>query len=250
MATMCESALQSGITEIGISDHYDLHPNEPFPDYLNLEAWWRDFNACKVAYAGRLTLRAGVEVGEPHRFAHQVTRLLRDYPWDFILGSLHWVGETCVFDQAFFQSNERSAYMAYFRELEMLVEGGEFDILAHFDVVKRYGFEQYGPFQPERYESIIRRILNKLARRGGALEINTATLRRSIQQPSPDDLILHWFFEEGGRYITLGSDAHEQHDIGFGLAAMMAMVRTSGFEGLARFKHREISLMAFDGHGI
>jgi histidinol-phosphatase (PHP family) len=246
METMCMAAIKAGIRELGFSDHVDLHPSEPFQDYLDLEAWWVSFEACEQKFAGELVLRAGVEVGEPHRFSQRVERLIQEHPWDFVLGSLHWVGDECVFDQAFFQQNERNSYLAYFRELEHLVHDGNFDILAHFDVVKRYGYEHYGEFLPEQYEEPIRRILRKLAERDLALEINTVTLRRSIQQPSPDVNILRWFLEEGGHYVTLGSDAHEPQDIGFDLGPMKNMVQSVGFSGLTRYETREGSIVDFD----
>lgn len=247
METMCHAAIQMGINELGFSDHFDLHPNEPFPDYLDLESWWRSFETCKGRFSGELVLRAGVEVGEPHRFSHRVEQLLHDYPWDYSLGSLHWVGDVCVFDQAFFQSDAQSTYSAYLLELERMVQDSDFDILAHFDVVKRYGFEHYGPFIPHDFEPLIRRILNRLAAMGRALEINTSTMRRSIQSPSPEATILRWFFEEGGRFVTLGSDAHTPQDVGFALKAMNRMVQAEGFEGLARFDQRQVSIQNFKG---
>jgi histidinol-phosphatase (PHP family) len=249
MDAMCQAAIIAGIRELGFSDHFDLHPSEPHRDYLDPDSWWKSFETCKMKYAGALILRAGVEVGEPHRFPQEIQQLLRGYPWDYVLGSLHWVGEICVFDRAFFQKDETSTYLTYFHELERLVDEGVFDILAHFDVVKRYGYEHYGEFQAEEYEEPIRRILHKLAERDLALEINTSTLRRPIQMPSPDSQILQWFLEEGGRFITLGSDAHMPQDVGFGLASLQRTVKSVGYCGLAQYKRRQGVIVDFDKQG-
>ena len=248
METMCLAAIKTGISELGFSDHFDLHPQEPFRDYLDLDSWWISLRACQEKFAGELIIRAGVEVGEPHRFPERVEALLKEHPWDFVLGSLHWVADICVFDHAFFKKDERATYLHYFAELERMVTRGEFDILAHFDVVKRYGFERYGEFQPEQYEESIRRILRRLAERELALELNTATLRRSILEPSPDATILAWFLEEGGRWITLGSDAHTPQDIGFGLASMKSLVLQTGYDGLARYELRQHSIVDLGRH--
>ncbi|TFH37406.1 MAG: histidinol-phosphatase HisJ family protein [Anaerolineales bacterium] len=249
MEAICRAAIKAGINELGFSDHFDLHPQEPFPGYLDLEAWWSSLKACQKTFAGELVIRAGIEVGEPHHYPGRVRTLLKEFPWDFISGALHWVGTICVFDHAFFSGDENRTYTRYFAELERLVTEGEFDILAHLDVAKRYGYEQYGHFQPQRYEEPIRRILRRLAERDLALEINTSTLRRSIQQPCPDATVLAWFLDEGGRWVTLGSDAHNPADVGFGLSNMKSMVRAAGFEGLARYELREPSIMSFDGYG-
>jgi histidinol-phosphatase (PHP family) len=245
MEDMCRAAIAAGVTELGFSDHFDLHPNEPFPDYLDPEAWWSSYRNCELKFGDDLVLRAGIEIGEPHRFTDRVRQLLDQYPWDFVLGSLHWVGDICVFDQPYFGENPDTPYARYFDELARMVEIGDFDILGHFDVVKRYGFEHYGDFQPERHEPMIRHILRLLAERDLAIEINTSTLRRSIQQPSPSFRILEWFREEGGQFVTLGSDAHTTQDVGFGLRAMKNMVATAGFKGLARYKNRKISSVDF-----
>jgi histidinol-phosphatase (PHP family) len=247
MEAMCQAAIRMGINELGLSDHFDLHPNEPFQDYLDIEAWWKSFEHCQTSFGGELILRAGVEVGESHLFPGRVARLCNDFPWDYILGSLHWVGDTCVFDHAFFHSDERNVYLAYFHELERLVKEGTFDILAHFDVVKRYGFEHYGPFLPEHYEEHIRRILNFLAERGKGLEINSSTMRRSIQHPSPDITVMGWFLEEGGRYVTLGSDAHTPEDVGFGLESIKMMARSEGLGGLASYHQHSPVIVDFAG---
>jgi histidinol-phosphatase (PHP family) len=250
MESLCVAAIRAGVQELGFSDHFDLHPNEPFREYLDLEPWWESYEACKQKYAGELNLRAGVEISEPHCYPQRVNALINAHPWDFVLGALHWVGDQCVFDRAFYEQDETSAYLRYFSELEHLVDEGQFDILAHFDVVKRYGFEYFGEFRPERYENHIRSILDRLVERHLALEINTATLRRSIQKPSPDRIILTWFQEQGGRSVTLGSDAHTLQDVGFGLIAMRAIARSTDFDGLARYELREHSVVDFDENGL
>lgn len=248
METMSLSAIEAGIAEIGFSDHFDLHPKEPFRDYLDLDSWWSSLKVCQEKFSGQLIIRAGIEVGEPHRFPERVKALINDHPWDFVLGSLHWVGDHCVFDPDFFKKDERATYKQYFDELERMVAEGEFDILAHFDVIKRYGFEQYGDFQPERYERSIRRILRLLADRDLGLELNTSTLRRSILEPAPNAAILGWFLDEGGRWVTLGSDAHTPQDIGFGLASMKSLVLSTGYDGLARYELRQHSIVDLDRH--
>lgn len=242
MDEMCQAAIQAGIREVGFSDHYDLHPLEEFREHLDLGAWWDSFQMCKAKYEGQLILRAGVEVGEPHLFPEKVQALISNYPWDFILGSLHWVGDNSVFDSRSFEDPEDHVYRAYFEELMNLVTHGEFDILAHFDVIKRYGFEVYGPFYPERYEDLIRPILARLAANQRSLEINSATMRRSIDRPSPDRTIVRWFIEEGGQYLTLGSDAHLPQDIGFGFELMKSLVSEQGIQGLAQYSGRTPTL--------
>jgi histidinol-phosphatase (PHP family) len=170
--------------------------------------------------------------------------MLEKYPWDYSMGSMHWVGTKSVFDRSYFSKPADVAYRTYFLELAKMAANGDFDILAHMDVVKRYGFDAYGVYDPNQYEREIREVLRICATRGIALEVNTAPLRRPINQIAPSSVILPWFREEGGRWVTLGSDAHLTAHVGFGLDVAMSFLRSAGFEDLASFESRNPSPIA------
>lgn len=236
MAEMCLAAIRKGIPEIGFSDHFDLIPEDPCFAFFRADAWWHDLERCREEFSGTLRVRAGVEIGEPHRFPKAVAELISSYDWDFVLGSLHWVGDSMVFRPDYYQRSKSQAYSDYFDELILLADQSPISILAHLDVVKRYSFEHYGSYAPESHEERLRHLLRTCARRDIALEINTSTLRRPIQETSPAEKILHWFREEGGRWITLGSDAHEPDEVGSGLQNALASVLNAGFKTLAGYE--------------
>jgi len=238
MVAMCQAAVEKGIREIGFSEHLDLFPEDRCYASFRVEAWWEELARCREAFRGQLTIRAGIEVGETHRFRESMDEVIRRFPWDYVLGALHWVDSALVFDRAYFQRPADAAYLDYFRELRRLVEPGGFDVLAHMDIVKRYGFTYYGPYDPRRYEGEIRAVLRACAQQGIGLEINTSTLRRPIAVTSPDDLVLRWFREEGGEWVTMGSDAHLTADVGYGMEQVIGAVRAAGFDRLARYESR------------
>jgi len=238
MAQMCRAAVANGVTEIGFSEHFDLIPQDPCYAFFDIPSWWAELERCRKLFEGSLTVYAGIELGEPHRFEKEMRQLLAEYPWDYALGSLHWVGEELIFGQKYFQKPADEAYRRYFRELREMAETADFDILAHMDVVKRFGFEAYGPLDIHRYESEIRAVLRAIAVRSIALEVNTSPLRRSVQQTAPTRPVIDWFLEEGGRWVTLGSDAHEPDHVGHELHAALVSVQAAGFSGVARFRSR------------
>lgn len=238
MADMCRAALNIGLSEIGFSDHFDLMPEDPCFNFFRAEAWWQELERCRSQFASDLTIRAGVELGEPHRFSQAMQELLSAFPWDYSLGSLHWVGEELIFRKEYFLRSPDLAFREYLHELHRMITEAEFDILAHLDVIKRMGFEQYGFYDAASYEEEIRTILRTCARLGRALEVNTSTLRRSVNQTSPEPLALRWFAEEGGRWVTFGSDAHEPEHIGYALELVTGAARKAGFKGLATFEAR------------
>jgi histidinol-phosphatase (PHP family) len=238
MLEMCRAAVGTGLTEIGFTEHFDLIPADPCFNFFDISAWWQELEHQRAEFEGKLTIFAGIELGEPHRYKEEMQAVLEEYPWDYALGSLHWVGDQLIFDRDYFSREPDAAYRTYFLELRKMSETAPFDILAHMDVVKRFGFDIYGEFEPTRYEAEIRAVLRTIADRGLALEVNSSQLRRAVAQSSPDRPVLDWFFDEGGRWITLGSDAHEPLHVGHGLEAGLGAALDAGFEGVARFQQR------------
>lgn len=247
MLEMCRAALKVGIGEIGFSEHFDLMPGDLCRGFFKADAWWEALERCRSAFAGSLVIRAGIEVGEAHRFSTEVDDVLGGYPWDYALGSLHWVDEECVLEESYFSRPVDQAYRDYFRELAAMVNGADFDVLAHLDIVKRYGFDRYGEFKPERYEGEIRAVLRACVDRDVALEVNTSGLRRPVGETLPTCRVLSWYRQEGGRWVTLGSDAHEPGHVGFGLEEALGVVGEAGFTNLASFEARRPRPMAFSG---
>lgn len=236
---VCHSATALGLPEIGITEHFDLLPEDPSYGYLRFDEWWQEIDICRRAFTDMLTIRAGIEIGEPHRFPLQVGDLQAHFPWDYCLGALHWVAGTLIWDRAYYERSQDQAYGDYFAELADVAAAGGFDILAHMDVIKHYGSQNYGPFDPRRYEAEIRTVLRTCARQGIALEVNSGLLRRPIAELSPETLILSWFRDEGGARITIGSDAHRAEHVGLGLDRAVRTVRAAGFDQLTAFHARQ-----------
>jgi len=239
MTEMCRAALERGIPEIGFSDHFDMMPEDQCYNFFQADAWWEALQCCRENFQDLLAIRAGVELGEPHRFQDAVHVLLDNYPWDYSLGSLHWVGSMNIFNPLYFEQPEERGYKDYFREMAKMVAETDFDILAHIDIIKRYGFDTYGSYDPHSFEDEIRTILRTCAERGFGLEVNTATLRRPVNQFAPAEVVLRWFCEEGGRWVTLGSDAHLPEHVGFGLVQAMDVIKSVGYSYLACFEARQ-----------
>ncbi len=243
MQDMCAAAVARGVPEIGITEHYDLHPDENPRDWLDLDGWASELDRCRREFAGRLTIRAGIEIGEPHLFVQEVREMMSRYPFDFALGSLHWVGRGFVFSPSFYNRPEEEAFSLYFEELERMTRSGGFEILAHLDVPVRTAFEVYGGYDSCRFERQIRPVLQNCIDRGIAVEINTGTLRRSAGVLTPGLAILKWYAGMGGTYLTLGSDAHLPSHVAAGLDVALDAARMAGLKHLTRFENRQARLI-------
>jgi histidinol-phosphatase (PHP family) len=247
MAAACEAAIARGIGEIAFTDHADFEPLDDCCGYLRPAAYLAEIERCRRRYGDRLTIRAGVEIGEAHVYQDQIAALLEAHAFDFVLGSLHWVDGRPAFGGRYFNGQTLEAGLrAYFEPLACLAAEADYDVLAHFDIVRRAACRAFGlktlDYTP--YEKAIRRILRTLAERGKGLEINTANCRREMGDPNPTLQVLRWYHEQGGEILTFGSDAHTPDAIGSCFDVARDMARAAGFTRLARFEQRRVRWIA------
>src|SRR5512145_824879 len=89
MESVCASAIAKGIREIAFTDHSDYGPNDP-PGYFRPEEYLSAIESCRAQYGSRLSILAGVEMGEPHIFEQESQRILAAGRFDFVIGSAHY----------------------------------------------------------------------------------------------------------------------------------------------------------------
>jgi histidinol-phosphatase (PHP family) len=244
MAAMCQAAVDAGIGEIGFTEHYDLHPDEWERDWFKTDAYFVELDRVRAQFAGRLNVRASIELGEPHIFKTECQEMLARHPFDYALGSLHWVGRRLVFDPQFFSRPVDEACRDFFEELERMTRVGGFDVLSHFDVIVRVGFDVYGAYDPTRYEDVIRAVLRNVIDHGIALDVNTAAFRRRAAMLTPGVEILRWYCAMGGERVTMGSDAHRPEHVGDHLDVAISAIKAAGLKHLTFFDRREARLVA------
>ncbi len=240
MVEMCAFAIQKGITEIAFTDHLNNHMLDIDLGYYDPVRVFRDIEYCRAEFPGLIIL-AGIEVGEPHRWHRKIRPVLEQYPYDVVLGSLHWIGRENMFNPNYFRArNQDQAYREYFAELRTMVEFGGFDILAHVDLPKRIGYDFYGAFEATRYEAEIRAVWKACIAQEITVEINTKGLRLPGAQLHPTAEALSWYVEMGGKRLTIGSDAHHPSSLVSGFEAAYRAAREAGITHLCRFKNRKL----------
>lgn len=235
---VCEAALARGLTEICFTDHQDMGFEDPNWFRFDPEAYFRELEAVKRAYAGRLQVHIGVEIGlipDDEQIARETEALVRDWPWEFIIGSTHQIpitieGRKYLVDPADKTQLHRSWYhFASVRELisvyyETVLRNLEqfdfFDTLGHLDYVSRYVPQGLPPYRYEDHAEQIDRILRTAIRKGVALELNTGGLYKGKGKANPEDRVLRRYFELGGKRLSFGSDAHRPERVGFGFEGL------------------------------
>ena len=243
LEAMCRGAVALDIPEIGFTEHWDVGLYEKNPRFFQPEPWYAELERLRTLFYGKLTIRAGIEISEPHLYPQAAAEVLRYAPFDYVLGSVHFVGPHFMFDETYFLTHTADeVYRAYFAEVEILLQTADIDILAHLDLPVRTAKLIFG-YDPVCYEDQIRHILHMIIDRNLALEVNASGLRKAAQNLMPDPLILKWYAEMGGERLTLGSDAHAVSQVGLHLDTALEAIRAAGLTHVTHFERRNALLV-------
>lgn len=239
-AMMCQAAERAGLYAIAITDHCEC--NDYFKDgyYHSVRRSYLEAHQAASSFQGRLRVYTGIELGQPMQDLSVAVPSLCAADYDFVLGSIHNIRGKEDFYFLNYQEEDVYALLdSYLDEMLEMVEWGGFDSLAHLTYPLRYIVGEYG-FQLDysRYSYKVSQILQRLAEKGLALEINTSGLRQKIGQTLPTLHLVRRFREYGGKYVTLGSDAHSWKDVGAGIQEGMRIAAEAGFTHYTIFEKR------------
>lgn len=260
-----DAAAANGADEVGFTEHLyrcvEAAPvlgrfweTEPLADLAEQTAafYAEDLTLSLDAYVGAvvdardrgLPVLLGLEVDYFPDTIEAVLDLIAPYPWDFLVGSVHWVGGWAVdHADAAFEFERRGvdrAYRDYFELEAMLAASGAVDVLAHADVVKKAGYRP-AEVPPELY----RKVVEAAAASGTAVEVSSAGLHQAAGEIYPAPAFLS-MFAEAGVPITLASDAHRPEHAGRDRASVIAAARTAGYTTRTRFRRRTPSTVPLE----
>ena len=103
MAEMCRSAIQKHIPEIAFTEHFNRKREDMCYEKYDPARYFRDLETCRAEFGPQgLTIKAGVEVGEMHLYRAEVDAVLNAWPYDLVLGSLHWNNGENIFERSYF----------------------------------------------------------------------------------------------------------------------------------------------------
>lgn len=235
---LCEQACAREMYSITVTDHCEC--NEYFEKNVHDDirrSISQTANAREM-YHDRLRVYTGIELGQPTQDIEAARDALSLTEYDFVLGSLHNLrGKQ---DFYFLEYTEQSAYELldrYYDELLELAQQDMFDCLSHLDYPLRYIIGNSGlDIDLSRYSERLDTILETVIKNDKAIEINTSGLRQIIGRTLPDVSVIKRFRELGGKYVTIGSDAHRWGDIGAGIETGLDILSAAGFTHFAVYE--------------
>ena len=211
---LARAALDAGLKEICFTDHIDY---DPMGTMGNMAFDTEEYNAeyDHLSLPG-LKIRRGMEFGMTRDNMPQFRKELLRRPFDFVLGSIHFVDGLDVYMPPFWEG--KTVFEAERRCLEETLAcvkiHTDYDVLAHLTYIgKTMAHPAPRPVPYEEHREIIDEILKTLAENGKGLELNTSGLDRCGGfLPTAD--YFRRFRELGGEIVTVGSDAHRTDRVG------------------------------------
>jgi histidinol-phosphatase (PHP family) len=261
LAEYCEKAQAAGVTEIALTEHFHRfrkgrevvegwwagEPNEDLRAYMvryfdhhatvDLDRYAETLEAAKEA---GLPIVAGLEVDYYPGLMDRVSGLLAGYPFDVLLGSIHWLG-TWMFDiigapeqmAEWDTRGTEETWRAYGEALEELAGTGTCDVLAHPDLVKVTGRQADAGVVAEVEE----RICEAAVVSGMAAELSSAGFRKPVGSAYPSARLLRRFFESGVP-LTTASDTHGLGHVAHGSPELHRLASEAGYSSLCAFRSR------------
>lgn len=236
-------AVAAGLKEIGFSEHLTLFRElldwsmstekvEPYLKYI--KALSRNTGTIKV--------RTGLEVDFFPGKENEIGSFLKETDLDYVIGSVHYLGDSTVdMGPEFYDGkNIDNLFEVYFDQVISAAASGLFDIIAHCDLIRIYGYKTSG--DPEY---LYRKMAKSFKVHDVAFEINTNGRNRPIGDFYPDRQFLGIFREENVP-VCINSDAHMPSRVGQYFDEAYELLRNAGYSEMAVFEKRERFMIPFD----
>jgi histidinol-phosphatase (PHP family) len=240
-----ETAEERGISELGVAEHvYRFRQALTVWDH----PFWQTYavddldDYCRFVRE-ETDLRLGIEADFVPGREDQMANLLDAHEWDFVVGSVHFVGDESLDTEEFsIWARTTSAERIWKRYFEMVGEAaksGLFDILAHPDLVKVWGKDR--PLPDGDLRRFYYPAMEAIADCDIAVEVSTAGYRKPVGEIYPAPAFLEMAID-AGKPLALSSDAHTPEHLGFEYERALELLDSLGVKEIAVFENRRLRM--------
>ncbi len=240
-----EAGIAAGLSVIGISDHTPYfgdpedHPSPtiamPKREFAN---YVEEVLKLKQEYEGKIDVLLGIESDFFPVHAEIYRQTLSNYPFDYIIGSVHSVNEVSIFNKNRWKKlteEQRIAdKVAYYKLIQESARSGMFQILGHIDAMKG----NYPAFSDIPAAEAIDETLQVIAENRVAIEINTSGKTKLSGGWYPSDSILERALHFGVD-VTFGSDAHTPKRVADEWDEVAIRLKEIGFSEWVYYKNKQ-----------
>jgi histidinol-phosphatase (PHP family) len=235
-------AVAAGLKEIGFSEHLtffkkSLDWSMSAPD---VEPYLKHINNLGRSVTN-IKVRKGLEVDFFPGKEKEICSFLKKTKLDYAIGSVHYLGDSTVDlgPEFYAGKNIDNLFEIYFEQVAAAAASGLFDIIAHCDLIRIYGFKPSS--DPE---NLYKKLAKSFKMHDVAFEINTNGRNRPVGDFYPDRKYLRIFREENVP-VCVNSDAHMPSRVGQYFDEAYELLRSAGYSEMAVFENRERFMIPF-----
>lgn len=235
-------AIAAGLKEIGFSEHFTLF-REVLDWSMNsteVKNYLRHIRTLKENTQG-IKIKIGLEIDYFPGREEEIGSHIKESGLDFAIGSVHYLGNSTVdLGPEFYEGkNINLLFESYFDMVKEAAASGLFDIIAHCDLIRIYGFRPSSDQEP-----LYRNLAKAFRKYDVAFELNTNGRNRPIGDFYPERKFLKIFREENVP-VCVNSDAHMPSRIGQYFDEAYNLLRKAGYTEMATFDRRERIMIPF-----
>lgn len=210
----------------GFWPHVRMSEHE-FEEYVGL------VDRCRREFAGRIDVRLGMESDYFPGFEDWIKKLHDSAEFHHCLGSVHWQGPE--YGEKFQVHDEVGFRKSYWQNLAASAETGLFDTLAHPDLIKNYRPDGWWF---DDWQDDIAAALDRIAKTGVAMELNTSGLHKIYAEMNPGPQMLR-MMSERNIPVVIGSDSHHPRRVGESFVEALTLLQAAGYRSISVFEFRE-----------
>ena len=220
-----------------------------FDSLYNNQNWTVDYESLKqdLKEIGQIypniTPLLGIEIGYRKDHLDDMVKTINGEDFDVVNMSIHDNG---IYDyyvrESFIEVGLTNMLDIYFNNIiDGLNTFTDFNVLSHFDYGFKTAYKIDDSLRIEQFEDKVRQIFRKVIELDKTLEINLK-VQFALKDTNHLQTWLKWYYEEGGRKLTISSDAHEikfYEDYYQSVHEMIRKVKSIGFTNLCYFIKRK-----------
>ncbi|HZS79362.1 MAG TPA: PHP domain-containing protein [Ktedonobacteraceae bacterium] len=234
--SMVKAAQEKGLSILGLSEHdFQMRELRPILPHMPQEGPFLTFAEYieRVRNAAReagFDVRLGLEVDFIPGKNEAIQAGLVGYDWDFLIGSVHQVGDLQFEDSRKWNREEgEQLWLRYFDLLRAAANSGYFSLISH-PVRMRVG----NPFLPSTFDQELEHLAAVAAEQDVALEINGYDM---LHYPGLVRRLAKACYAQHTP-ISVGSDAHEPKGVAQAHAQTEQLLLEVGIERVRIWKQR------------
>ncbi len=244
---MVLSAISRGIKILGFSSHamWPFVYDDSYVSHDDYSAYINEIKSLSKTFSNEIAINLGFEA-DYIDYKDQLTvpsfEQYKDFSPDFLIGSIHFIfNEKGMFAmdwsadrlaegiKTYCSGNPKEAVQRYFEQERQMLQKGDFDILGHCDLIRK--FNSKGAFFDENeswYKSEIKALVEEISRNGCLVEINTGALARGYDVLYPGEYCLE-LMKEKNIPVIINSDCHNAEKIDFGFERAIEAAKKAGY---------------------